>query len=605
MDAMHRFLALSSVLMLVACDLAPKTATPETKTPAQFKEAESADGTAVEDGNWKRFDEGAAARFGKGEWWKAFGDARLDALVTAGMKHSPTLAAARERLIQSRSQLDVARSAWLPDVTAGAGANRQRYSSANPMAGGAAPKPYTLYRAQAGIDYDLDIFGRTRNTVKAARSRAEEQKALLAATRLTLQAEIAHNYFALLSLSEEEAMLKRSHTLREETLNLTRTKYEVGEVSDLDVARAEGELATTESELLAVTQERATTEHLLATLTGTTPADFALAECTLKPGIHRSCDLLAPPPHIPAGLPSALLERRPDISAAAHELAARTAEIGIARAAFFPSINLTSNFGYEADTLGSLFEWSSRTWLIGPASGTFLSLPIFTGGRNTANLMLSKSSYREQVATYRGTVLSAFREVEDALVTARVAREQALSQKRALNAGTRAYRIARLQYQDGYAGYLEMIDAERSLIAAARGEVQARGQQYIATVMLIQALGGGWDEAAAATTPTKADTLPAAQVPVATKKTVAMPKTAQKPVPARLPRPWDDKAKAAALPATPTNAVPASLPFRKRNPKKPVPGLESPPEAPVMQDLDTENAPENTILPFQHKEQAK
>lgn len=598
MVAMQRFLALSSALMLVACDLAPEFATPKTDTPARFKEAESADGRVVEDGNWKRFDEGAAAEFGKGEWWKLFGDARLDALIASGMKHSPTLAAARERLIQSRKQLDVARSAWLPDVTAGTGANRQRYSSANPMMGGGAPKPYTLYRAQVGIDYDLDIFGRTRNTVKAARSRASAQKALLSGTRLTLQAEIARNYFALLSLSEEEAMLKRSLVLREETLNLTRTKYEVGEVSDLDVARAEGEFSTTESDLLSVVQERAVTEHLLATLTGKAPADFALPECTLKPGVHRSCDLLAPAPQVPAGLPSSLLERRPDLVAAADELAARNAEIGIARAAFFPSINLTSSFGYEADTLGSLFEWSSRTWLIGPASGTFLSLPVFTGGRNTANLMLSKSSYREQVATYRGTVLSAFREVEDALVTTRVARERTLSQQRALNAGARAYRIAKLQYQDGYGGYLELIDAERTLITAARGEVQARGQQYISTVTLIQALGGGW-ETATPETPAPAP-VAAPEPPVKAKK-----------APKRLPRPWDDKAKAADVPAAlpeaapPATPEPAPIPFRKRRPNKPVPGLEQPAAAPVMQDLDTENAPENTILPFQHQGKAK
>lgn len=622
MVPMQRFLALSSALILVACDLAPEFALPKTDVPAQFKEVDATDGLPVEDGNWKAYDTEALARFGQDEWWKLFGDVRLDALIDAGMKQSPTLAAAREKLIQARQQEDVAEANLWPDITANAGANRQRQSPANPnIPPGTAQKPYTLYRAGLGIDYGLDLFGRARNTLNAAEQRGEAQKALFSATRLTLQADIASNYFALLSLAEEEALLLRSTALRKETLALTRKRFEIGEVSDLDVARAEGELATTESDMLSIREQRAATEHLLATLTGKPPADFSLPACEMVAGNTARCGLLSSAPKVPSGLPSTLLERRPDIAAAARELAARNAQIGVAEAAFYPAVDLTASFGYESDSLSELFDWSSRTWLLGPVSGTFASLPLFTGGRNTANLLLSKSSYREQVATYRGTVLTAFREVEDALVSVRSAREHGLTNARAFEAGKRAYRIARLQYDNGYAGYLELIDAERSLIAAARGEVQARGQQYVSTVTLIRALGGGWGEVkegASLMPASKAAPVKAASPKAAKAK---VPEAKVKATPERLARPWDATQKATpaktapAAPAIapkaqpPVVAPPASLPFRKRNPSRAVPGLDvvktpesSPETTPAApRDLDTENAPENTVLPFKRQ----
>lgn len=646
MKPMQRVVALSSALLLTACNLAPDFYVPKTETPAAFKEAITADGKPVEDGAWQRVDEASFKAFGKDAWWKLFADPRLDALVASGMEHSPTLDAARERLKQARALTDAAESNLWPEIAGGVGVNRQKQSTANPnIPPGTGAKPYTLYRAQVGVDYGLDIFGRARSNLEAAFQRAEAERALYHATRLTLQADIAQQYFALLSLGEEEAMLKRSLVLRNETLKLTRTRYEIGEVSDLDVSRAEVELATTESDRLAVSEQRAVAEHALAILTGKPPASFAMPACELKQGSASSCGLLSPPPAIPAGLPSSLLERRPDIAAAARELAARNAEIGFARAAFFPSIDLTANFGYESSSLGSLFDWSSRTWLLGPISGTFATLPIFTGGRNSANLALAKASWREQVANYRGAVLSAFKDVEDALVAVRTARERTISQGKALAAGNRAYTIARLQYDNGYTDYLTLIDAERSLIASARGEVQSRGQQYIATVTLIRALGGGWGEVSK-----EKRLMPTSEVepkdvnkpkarkakPITEPAPVAMPPATlpdtpeligeplkaapeakaeplPKPAPKRLPRPWDEKAAGApAAPIAPEAAPaatkpPAAIPFRVRNPKKPVPGLETAPAvtpAPITQptqDLDTENAPENTVLPFKRQ----
>ncbi len=610
---MQRALALLSVLLFTACDLAPEFALPKDSTPSSFKESEQADGLPVKDGSWKRYDDEAFARFGQEQWWKAFADTRLDALIEAGMKHSPTLAAAREKLVQARANAGVAEATLWPDITANAGANRQRQSPANPnIPPGTAQKPYNLYRAGLGIDYGLDLFGRARGAAKAANERVVSQKALLAACRLALQADIAQNYFTLLRLQEEFTFLVRAKSLRSETLTLTRKRFELGEVSDLDVARAEGELATTESELQSVSEQRANTEHMLAMLTGKAPADFAMPECTLRAGSTDACDLFSSPPSIPAGLPSALLERRPDIASAAAELSARNAQIGVARGAFFPAIDLTASFGYESASLGSLFDWSNRTWLLGPASGTFISLPIYTGGRNTANLLLAKSNYREQVANYRATLLTAFREVEDALVNVRTARERGLSQSKALGASKRAYRIAKLQYDTGYAGYLSLLDAERSLINAARGEVQARGDQFVSTVTLIRALGGGWGDVEAAATPEPA----APPAPKPKKIPVVVPAStpapAATPAPKRLPRPWDKTKPVSVVPKSiapkpqaSVPAAPATLPFRKRNPSKPVQGLDviAPPisNPTPAEELPSDIDGENAEMPFKRQ----
>lgn len=595
----NRFLTvLLCATALTACDLSPDFMQPAVDVPASFKEVSPTDTSPIKDGSWAASNPAMAEQFGRDEWWRVFGDETLNELIATAHKESPTLEASRERLVQARAFTESEESRLYPDIIFGAGASRQKQSPANPnIPPGTATKPYTLYRSQVSVDYGIDIFGRARNMAFAALMREEGEEHTFRAAKITLEADIAESYYRLRALRSEEAVLRTSLGLRGETLGITKKRYEIGDVSDLDVARAEGEEATTKSDLYAVEQQRAVVEHTLALLVGKPPSSFDL----------ETTEILAPPPAIPAGMPSTLLERRPDIARAAREMEATNAEIGVARGAFFPSIDLSGLAGFESASIGDLFNWSSRTWLLGPISGTFLTVPIFDGGQNSANLALAKSGFRLAVANYRAQVLVAFKETEDALSGIRNAKGQAQALEDAMKAADRAYNVTKLQYDNGFTGYLERIDAERSQLAAQRGVAQSRGNQYIATITLIRALGGGWDvtipeapkpKAPAAapveapvkkTKPAEPKTLPAKE-PV--KRVAPAPKPAAEAAPvledASKPVPADTKVEWQTLDGKPAPVKPAPLPFGKRHPNKPVKGFEEVP--PEMRDIDTDNS---------------
>lgn len=548
---------------LTACDLSPDFKQPKVEVPAGFKEAPPTDTAPITDGRWAPANPAMAQQFGQDEWWRVFGDEQLNDLIATAYKQSPTLKAARQRLLQARAFTEAEESRLYPDVTLGGGAYRQKYSASNPnFPPGVPTKPFTLYRTQLGIDYGLDVFGRARNLAEAASQREEGAKQTFRAARITLAADVAESYYRLRGLRAEEATLTRNLALRNETVGITRKRYEIGDVSDLDLARAEGEEATTRAELFAVEQQRAVVEHTLAILTGKPPASFSI----------DTTEIMDAPPAIPHGMPATLLERRPDVARAQTEMAATNAEIGFARAAFFPSVDLAASAGTEASSFGDLFNWSSRTWLLGPATGTLLSMPIFTGGRNSANLASAKASFREAVANYRAQVLTAFKETEDALSGVRTAKGAAGAQDDAASAAQRAYRVARLQYDNGFIGYLERIDAERSLLAAQRGQARARADQYVATITLIRALGGGWDVSIPAAPLAEGVAAPAKPVAAVAQPagkedaTIALKKDAKiqwQKLPAGEPE---------AAP-TPKAAPPAAPPFARQRPGKPVPGL--------------------------------
>jgi outer membrane protein, multidrug efflux system len=271
--------------------------------------------------------------------------------------------------------------------------------------------------------------------------------------------------------------------LRKEALRFTTNRYNAGDVSELDVVQAKAELATAQSDAMTVARERASTEHALAVLLGKAPAELTVATNPLTP-----VAILIPP-----GLPSALLERRPDVTAAERAMAAENARIGIARAAYFPSLELTAAGGFESATLGSLFRQSSRTFLLGPLYGTALNLPLFDGGRRAGDLDNAYAHYAESVALYRQRVLVAFQEVEDNLASLRILQDQLLVQDAAVTASTRASDLSRVQYKHGSVAYIEVIDSERTSLLARRRAVQLEGLRAISTVNLIRALGGGWD----------------------------------------------------------------------------------------------------------------
>jgi multidrug efflux system outer membrane protein len=326
------------------------------------------------------------------------------------------------------------------------------------------------------------MFGRVSSSVAAARADTAQSEALFQSVRLALQADVAQNYFNLRELDGELNVLSRTVTLREQALTLMQHRFAEGDISELDVARARAELATARSDEMGVARLRAASEHSLAVLLGEAPAAFSVAANPLQP-----VNIVIPP-----GLPSALLERRPDITAAEEAMGAANARIGVAKAAFFPSLTLTGAGGFESATLGDLFRWSSRTFLLGPLSGTALALPIFDGGARRGRLANARAVYEEDVANYRQQVLVAFQEVEDNLANLRILDDQTKAQGEAVSASGRAAQLSRNQYTEGSVSYLDVIDADRTALQAQRASVQLAGAQAVSTVNLIRALGGGW-----------------------------------------------------------------------------------------------------------------
>ena len=468
---------LAALLVLAGCAVGPTYEKPFVATPAAFKEAT----VPAEAGTWKTAE--PSEEIARGNWWTVFGDATLDELERQALEANQDLQAAAARLKEARALNQAARAGLFPALDAGFGATRQKPSAASQsLPAGADVPAQTLYRAQAGVSYEVDLFGRVSATVDAAKADTQGSEALFRSVRLALQADVAQNYFALRQLDAEAQVFTDAVELRTQALKLVESRYAEGAISELDVARAQSELATARADAMTVRRLRAASEHGLAVLLGKAPAEFSMAPSPLKLAAVR----------VPAGLPSALLERRPDIAAAERAMAAANARIGVAKAAFFPSLSLTGSAGFESASLGDLFKWSSRSFLMGPLMGTALNLPIFDGGLRAGQLANARATYEEQVARYRQQVLSAFREVEDNLSDLRILEDQVAAQSEAASASARAARLSRTQYTEGAVAYLDVIDAERTVLQTRRAAVQLQGLQAAATVNLIRALGGGW-----------------------------------------------------------------------------------------------------------------
>jgi multidrug efflux system outer membrane protein len=477
MTIMIRNLAIIFIALLAGCSLAPKFERPEVETPAQFKEL-----TAAERGNWKTAQPAEAQP--RGEWWKAFNDPILDQLEADAIAANQNLKAAAARVSQARALVGVAKADRIPKVDAGFGPSRAKPSGASlGLPPGTDVTPYTVWRGVLSVSYEVDLFGRISDNVNATRSEYEGSEATLRSVQLALQADVAQAYFALRETDEELALLRNTVSLREDSARLLQRRFDLGDIGEVDVARAKTELATTRSDAIALERQRAVLEHALAVLLGKPAALF-----TLVPAPWASAM-----PAIPAGLPSSLLERRPDIAAASRTMAAANSRIGVAKAAFFPVLNLTAQGGLESAELGDLFRWSSRTWALGPLFGTILAMPLIDGGRNRANLDRSYALLEESVAGYRQRVLVAFAEVEDNLANVRTLDDQAAATRDAVASASRALRIAQVRYNAGATGYLDAIDAQRSLLSIQRLETQIKGARATSTVALIRALGGGWE----------------------------------------------------------------------------------------------------------------
>ena len=456
---------LAAMLVLAGCSTTKPPEQVSMDVPAQYKEA------AALEGAWKMAT--PADNVDRGEWWNVFNDSALDALIVQATEASPTLAAAVARVQEARAIAGIVDSDRAFRLDGGTGPTRIKESGESPV---------TEWRAMVNASYEVDLIGRLSDASRAAQLDAEAQEAAYRAVLLALQADVAQQYFLIRALDSELATLGKTIELRQEEVRLVQYRYELGDISELDVAKARAELAIVQAEAEGVTRIRAQQDHALAVLLGRAPAQFSLTAAPLQPA----------PVIVPAGLPSDLLERRPDIAQAQRELAAASARIGVAKAAFFPRLTLTGSAGYASSDLGDLFKWSSRSWLLGPLIGTALSLPIFDGGRNQANLARANAEYEGQVANYRQKVLVGFREVEDNLSALGTLDRQLGFQDEAIAAARTAARLADVRYHNGSTSYFEVIDAQRTLLSAERARSQSLGQRSIAAVGLIRALGGGW-----------------------------------------------------------------------------------------------------------------
>ena len=469
------FPLLSILFVLAGCSVAPPYVRPEIETPALFKEALPA-------GPWKTAE--PAESIPRGEWWKVFADSTLDSLETQAAEANQDLKAGLARLAQARALQQGARSSLFPQIGIGAGATRQRPSPASQgLAADVETSPSTLWRAQATVAYEADLFGRIGSEIDAASAVTAQREALFRSLQLAIQADVAQSYFALRELDAMAAIYAETVDLREQSLKLIQRRFDEGDVSELELAQSRTELASARSEAFGVDRQRAVAEHSLAILLGQAPAAFALPAQPLNRIAVQ----------IPAGLPSALLERRPDIAAAERAMAAANARIGTARAAFFPRLSLTGALGYESADLGDLFKWSSRTFILGPLAGTLLSLPIFDGGARQAGVDRANAAYEEDVANYRQTVLRAFKDVEDNLAHLRLLRDQMHAQDQAVSSARRAARLSQIQYREGSVSHLNVIDADRSVLQQRRVAVQLDADRAQATVNLIRAIGGSWN----------------------------------------------------------------------------------------------------------------
>ncbi len=467
---------LLAALLLTAC-AAPAFQQPKVETPAAFKESvqRAADGST-----WTVAR--AAEAQPRGEWWRVFHDPDLDALVAEAGAHNQSLAAAAARVRQARAIAGIAEADRIPQVGVGVGAQRARLSPLEAgLASGSPVGAATSYKAQLTASYEVDLFGRVSANVAAARGDAGAAEATQRSVLLALQADVAQLYFRLRSLDAEMATVQRTVALREESVRVTSRRFELGDLGEFDLSRAKTELSSARAEAIGLQRQRANAEHALAVLVGSPAALFQAPS--------RPLDQAFALPAIPAGLPSSLLERRPDIAGAQRAMEAANARIGVARSAMFPALDINAGAGGVGGTFADVFKWSSRSWLLGAALG----MPLLDGGRNSANVARSEAALDESVANWRQTVLNAFAEVEDNLSGLRVLAGQGAEIDAAVVSARRSADLAQKLYDAGRSSYLELLDAQRNLATVERTAVQLRGERALTTVGLIRALGGGWD----------------------------------------------------------------------------------------------------------------
>jgi multidrug efflux system outer membrane protein len=450
-------------LVLAGCTLGPNYQRPAVPAPEVWRDGPPAPETAS---------------LADLAWWELFEDDELRRLVQAATEANKDLRIAATRVDQARAQLGLTRSAQFPEINAGASATTNRLSdNVGPRGLGGETG---LLSTTADLAFEIDLWGRLRRATEAARAELLASEEARRAVVMRLVSDVASAYLRLRQLDMELDTTQRNVASRRGSLQLVRDRFEAGLTSALDLRQAEAELASTAAQIPDLERQVAQTENQLSILLGRNPG-----------GISRGRPLTGQtfPPSVPAGLPSALLERRPDVRQAEDALIAANARIGVAKAAFFPQVSLTGFFGVESVALSDLFTGPSRIWQFGPT----VTVPMFNAGRNRANLALTEAQQREALLGYEQAIQQAFREVEDALIAHRKAREALTEQEAAARASREALNIAEFRYTSGLTSYLSVLDAQRTLLAAEVAESRTLLSQLVAVVQLYRALGGGWE----------------------------------------------------------------------------------------------------------------
>jgi len=417
----------------------------------------------------------------KGDWWKAFGDPQLDALEARAMADSPTLAIAAARLAQARATVTATSAGLFPSLSLGSRDQRLRISANRPLANYSSPNFSTVqndFTLSASAAYEVDLAGRVRRSVEGAKASAAQSAADLANTRLVVSAELASDWFSLVTLDASLDVLDRSIALQRKALDFVGNRHDLGAGTGLEVAQQQALLDNTLTQVDVQKRQRAQFEHAIAALVGAPAPSFAIAPVTRA---------LQPPP-IALGVPSDLLQRRPDIASAERAMAAANAQIGVASAAFYPSVILAPGIGEESRVLSALFDAPSLVWSIGVSA----TQTLFDAGRTRANVDFARAGYDASVASYRRTVLAAMQEVEDG-ITGVASLDRAVTQaQRAIDSSQRVLDMAQARYEGGVSTYLDVISAQQTLLSAQLQAAQLAGQRQLAATALVKALGGGW-----------------------------------------------------------------------------------------------------------------
>jgi len=456
--------------MLEACSFAPRYSRPPPPSPAPAEYQESA--------AWKQSQ--PADLENRGAWWQVFQDPMLDSLEEHVTRANQDLKAAFARLQEARAQTRIARSAYFPTLTLDPSATRSRTSVNSPVYAPGRPPTSNDFVLDADLSYELDVWGRIRNTVAAARASEQASAGDLATLDLSTHAELASDYFTLCGQDTEQALLDQTVADYVKALELTQTLFNGGAAARADVDQAEAQLESARTQAADIRLRRAQTEHAIAVLVGESPSAFHLDARQLR--------LDSVPPAIDPGLPSALLERRPDVAAAERRVAAANANIGVARAAYFPVFDLFGRAGYESTQTANWISAPSRLWSVGPSA----VLTVFDAGLHRAQSAQAHAQYDEQVASYRGTVLTAYQEVEDNLAALRELEAESTSEAAAVAATASALKQTQYQYQGGIVTYLQIVVTENAALQARLSAADIQIRRMSATVLLIKALGGGW-----------------------------------------------------------------------------------------------------------------